>query len=40
MINADNQCNFYYKRTVKVLLLIVRAKNLLEPGFTTPPMIL
>ena len=40
MKNAENQCNFHYKRTVIVLLLILRAKNLLEPGFTTPPMIL
>ena len=40
MKNAENQCNFHYKRTVIVLLLIVRAKHLLEPGFTTPPMIL
>ena len=40
MKNAENQCNFHYKRTVIVLLLIVRAKNLLEPGFTTLPMIL
>ena len=34
MKNAENQCNFQYKRTVIVLLLIVRAKNLLEPRFT------
>ena len=40
MKNAENQCNFHYKRTVRVLLLIVWAKNLLEPGFTTHPLIL
>ena len=40
MKNTENQFNFHYKRTVIVLLLIVSAKNLLEPGFTTPAMIL